>query len=67
MSHKARINLLEEQLNSASEEKIRKMRNSQISSANHDFKRHIEDLNHAINQADLMAEPLIKGVLEVRG
>ena len=66
-SHRARIALLEEQRGQASDEKIRRMRQSQINSAEADYARHIQELDTALEKADIMAEPVAYGVMEVKG
>jgi ATP-dependent helicase HepA len=64
-SHRARIALLEEQLRLAGNEKIRRMRQSQISTAEADFARRIQELDIAMERADLVAEPVAYGVLHI--
>ena len=64
-SHRARIALLEEQLKQASNEKIQKMRQSQIASAEADYARRIQDLDIAMERADVTAGPVAYGIIEV--
>ncbi|HLP82406.1 MAG TPA: C-terminal helicase domain-containing protein, partial [Nitrosomonas sp.] len=64
-SHKARIALLEEQFNQANNEKIQKMRRSQIVTAEADYARHIQDLDIAIERADVTAEAVAYGFIAV--
>ena len=64
-SHRARIALLEEQLKQASNEKIQKMRQSQIITAEADYARHIQDLDIALERADVIAEPVAYGVIQI--
>lgn len=64
-SHRARISLLEEQLKQASNEKIQKMRQSQIAAAEADYARRIQDLDIAMERADVTAGPVAYGVLIV--
>ena len=64
-SHQARIALLEEQLEQASDEKIRRMRQSQIDSAEADYARRIKELDSAMEKADIIAEPVAYGVLNI--
>lgn len=64
-SHKARISLLEEQLEKATDKKIQKMRSSQIESAEADYTRRIQDLDIAIERAEITAEPVAYGILNV--
>ena len=62
-SHRARISLLEDQLQQATNEKIQKMHQSQIRSAEADYARHIQDLDIAMERADVTAEPVAYGVI----
>lgn len=64
-SHKARLGLLNEQLEQANNEKIRRMRRSQIESAEADYARRIQELDRAIERADVVHEPIAYGVLIV--
>lgn len=64
-SHRARIALLEEHLKQASNEKIQKMRQSQIAAAEADYARRIQDLDIATERADVTSGPVAYGVLFV--
>lgn len=64
-SHRARISLLEEQLKQANNEKIQKMRQSQIAAAAADYARRTQDLDIAIERADVIAGPVAYGVIHV--
>ena len=64
-SHRARIALLEEQLKQATNEKIQKMRLSQLAAAEADYARRIQDLDIAIERADIVAEPVAYGAMYV--
>lgn len=66
-SHRARIALLEEQLSQATNEKIRKMRRSQIAAAEADYARRIQELDIAMEKADIVACPVAYGVIRVSG
>jgi len=66
-SHRARIALLEEQLKQAGNDKIRKMRQSQISTAEADYTRHIQDLDIAMERAEITAESVAYGIIEIGG
>ena len=65
-SHKARIALLEEQLEQAGDEKIRRMRQSQIDSAEADYARRIKELDSAMEKADIIFEAVAYGVLNIK-
>ena len=62
-SHKARIELLQEQLEQAGNENIQRMRRSQIASAEGDYARRIRDLDSAKERADIIFEPVAYGIL----
>ena len=64
-SHQARLALLQEQLEQADNENIRRMRRAQIASAEADYERRIQDLDNAVERADIIAEPVAHGVLTV--
>ncbi|MBU1488109.1 DEAD/DEAH box helicase [bacterium] len=64
-SHRARIALLEEQLKQASNEKIQKMRQSQIAAAEADYARRIQDLDIAMERAEVTAGPVAYGIIEL--
>lgn len=64
-SHRARVTLLDEQLKQATNEKIRKMRQSQIANAEADYARRIQDLDIAMERADVIAAPVAYGILNV--
>lgn len=66
-SHRARISLLEEQLNQASDDKIKRMRQSQIAAAEADYARRIQDLDIAMERADVTAHPVAYGVIHIDG
>ena len=64
-SHRARIALLEEQLEQATNEKIQKMRRSQIAAAEADYARRIQELDIAMERAEITAGPVAYGVIQV--
>ena len=66
-SHRARIALLEEQLKQATNEKIQKMRQSQIAAAEADYARRIQDLDIAMERADVTAQTVAYGVIHIDG
>jgi ATP-dependent helicase HepA len=67
VSHRARSSLLKEQLNQATNEKIQKMRQSQIAAAESDYARRIQELDIAMERADIVADPVAYGVIHVAG
>jgi len=64
-SHRARIALLEEQHQQANNEKIQKMRQSQIDAAEADYARRIQELDIAMERADVIAGPVAYGIIKV--
>ena len=66
-SHQARVALLGEQLRQATSQNIRRMRHYQIANAEADYNRRLEELNDAMARADITAEPVAYGILEVEG
>lgn len=64
-SHKGRMAMLKEQLRSATEEKIRRMRQAQIDSAVRDFDHRSEELRKASEQADITTERIMVGTIEI--
>ncbi len=64
-SHRARISLLEEQFKQASNEKIQKMRQSQIVSAEGDYARRVQELKIAMEKAEVTSRPVAYGVIQV--
>jgi len=66
-SHRARLALLQEQLEQADNENIQRMRRSQITSAEADYERRTQELDEAMERADIITEPVAYGVMEVKG
>jgi len=65
MTHEARVALLEEQRDQANDERIRRMRESQIDTARLDFERRSSELTDAPARADVVAEAIAFGVLVI--
>lgn len=63
----ARVALLEEQRDSATDARIRRMRESQIEAAKRDYERRAAELKLAAEQGDIIAEAVAFGVLVVEG
>ena len=66
-SHQSRMALLAEQLAQTSDEKLQRMRQSQIAAAEADYTRRIQELETAMEKADIIAEPVAYGVIELQG
>ena len=64
-SHDARIALLEEQRNNATDARIRRMKDGQIESANRDYERRLSELSLVKSQAEIISEVTVLGVLQV--
>ena len=64
-SHRALISLLEEQLCEATNEKIQTMRRSQIAAAEADYARRVQELDIALERADIIAGPVAYGVIHI--
>jgi ATP-dependent helicase HepA len=62
---RANLQLLEEQLAGASEERIQRMRTSQIESAKADYQRRLARLENIRNRSDIQADLLATVLLEV--
>ncbi len=66
ITHAARVTLLEEQRDTATDARIRRMRDSQIDSANRDYKRRAVELMQAAEKVDIIAEAVAFGVLNIK-
>jgi len=55
--------LLEEQRDSTSDPRIRRMRESQLKTVKQDYKRRLQELNIATERGDIMAEAVAFGVI----
>jgi len=64
-THAARVTLLEEQRDTATDARIRRMRESQIEAANRDYERRAAELKRAAQQVDIIAEPVAFGTISV--
>ncbi|MCX5806845.1 MAG: Swt1 family HEPN domain-containing protein [Proteobacteria bacterium] len=64
-SHKARIALLIEQLDTVSNENIQRMRQSQIVTAEADYARRSQEIDIAMERADITAQPVVHGVIRI--
>ncbi len=64
-THAARLSLLEEQRDDASDTRIRRMKESQIETARRDYEHRADGLKMAPGRADVIAEAVAFGVLVV--
>jgi len=65
-SHQARMALLQEQLSQADDERIQRMRRAQIAAAETDYARRIQELDIAQERADVVADAIAYGWLQVK-
>ena len=66
-SHAARIALLKEQLTATTDERISKMRQSQISNAEADYARRLKEISNTSDKGDILTERVAYGVIKVIG
>ena len=59
--------MLREQLRQATSENIRRMKQYQIANAEADYNRRSRELETAMERADITAEPVAYGIMEVEG
>ena len=64
-SHGKRVALLENRIAEATDPNIQRMRRSQLANAETDYRRRIQEFDDALAKADITAEPVAYGVLEV--
>jgi len=64
-SHQARVALLEEQRDQASDSRIRRMKEGQLDAANRDVERRASELKRVAAQAEIVAEAAVLGILVV--
>lgn len=64
-SHQARVALLEEQRDQATDARIRRMKEGQLEAANRDYERRRSELERVAGQAEIVAEAAVLGVLYV--
>ena len=62
-SHLARVSLLEEQRDQATDARIRRMKDGQLEAANRDFESRSDELSKVAGQAEIVAEAAVLGVL----
>ena len=65
-SHEGRIAMLEDRLKSATEEKIQRMRKSEIDRANREYEERSAELKRSSEQADITMERIMIGTIEIR-
>jgi hypothetical protein len=65
VSYKALVLLLEGQIREASNEKIIRMRKSQLNNKENDYARRCQKLEIAIEKVDIIAQPVAYGIIKV--
>jgi len=66
-SHRGRINVIEEQIAKATNDKIRRMKEAQLNNVKADYERKRVELETAQSAADIHARPVVFGTLVVEG
>ena len=64
-SHQKRVSLLQDRIAQATDPRIQLMRRSELANAEADYQRRIQEFDDAMAKADITAEPVAYGVLEV--
>jgi ATP-dependent helicase HepA len=67
VSHQARCKLLEDQVQRSTNDKIRRMKESELARARYDFEQRVMDLEKAAGAADIHATLTVVGMLTVKG
>ena len=65
VSHRARCKLLQDQIGNATNDKIRRMKESELARANSDYKDRIAQLEKLAESADIHFTPVIHGSLKI--
>ncbi len=65
VSHEARCKLLEDQIGSATNEKIRRMKEGEFTRANYDYERRVGELQRHADSADIHTILVVDGVLNI--
>ena len=66
-SNRGRVNVVTDQLTSATNDKIRKMRQAQLNNIQNEYERDLAEIKKAEDGADIHSRPIVFGVLKVRG
>ena len=65
VSHRARRRVLEDQISQATDAKIKLMRESELTRADADFNRKMDELQKATNSAEIMSSSVVYGIISV--
>jgi ATP-dependent helicase HepA len=66
VSHRARCTVIKDQLERATDDKIRLMKQSELARADADFERRMRELEQAAGSGDIHASPVLFGTIAVR-
>ena len=64
-SHQKRVTLIQDRIAQATDSRIQLMRQSELANAEADYQRRIQEFDDAMAKADITAEPVAYGILEV--
>ena len=65
VSHGARCRQIEDQIERATDDRIRRMKEAELARAGHDYNRQVAELEKAAERADIHATQVVSGVLHV--
>ena len=64
-SHRARCKLLEDQIGTATNDRIRRMKQSELARASYDYEHRVAELERLAESADIHATPVVQGYLKI--
>ena len=64
-SNKARLNIVQNRLDSASQENIIRMRTAELKNINSGFQHKMQNIENAMSKADVHSTPVVFGILEI--
>ncbi len=64
-SHRARCNLLQDQIGSATNDKIRRMKEGELARANYDYEKRVTEMERLAESADIHAALVVQGMLRI--
>jgi len=65
VSHQSRCKLLEDHIQKATNDKIQRMKESELARARQDYDRRVADLQKSADSADIHATPVVVGILKI--
>lgn len=65
VSHQARCRLLEDQIEHATNERIRRMKKAELARATYDYEKRTKELEKAVDRADIHATQVVAGVVHI--